>query len=249
MITPVRTMDVADLHSIYIMANGYTQEEVEEQIRTWVSTPAVQDALAASGASDDYILSLATNYEGEFLGYGFVYCNAPELYHVLLGRQPTGFEGVMVPSAVPVPYVHETPQWGVPVERYNWADVTDLHFPPRVLEPRPSLISTEGTFIRLKPAVVSVDKLTTYLRVWSVPEHITAQDLWLLAIPYTSRVDVSLCRERNEAVLAFPDYSNEANFAAFFLRKVIMEDGTTLVFRPLRPDEPRPMYKAAEQYP
>jgi len=242
-------MEVEDRHSIYVMANGYTMDEVHDQVQSWVSTPAVQDALAACGASDDYIVSLATNYEGEFLGYGFIYCSAPELYHVLLGRQTTGLRGVMVTGDEPVPYVPELPQWDVPLKRFDWAKVTDLHHPPRVLDPRPSLISTEEIYIQLKPAVVAVANQTTCLRVWSVPEHVTAQDLWLLAIPYTSQVDVHLCRERNEAVLIFPDYTNDANFAAFFLRKVVMDDGTTLVFRPLRPDEPRPMYKSAEHYP
>lgn len=242
-------MEVEDRHSIYVMANGYTMDEVHDQVQAWVSTPAVQDALAACGALDDYILSLATNYQGDFLGYGFIYCTAPELYHILLGRQPTGLVGVLVPGAEPVPYVPETPRWDVPRARFNWADTTDLHLPPRVLHPRPSLISTEGVYIQLKPAVVSVANQTTCLRVWSVPEHLTAQDLWLLAIPYTTQVDVHLCKERNEAVLIFPEHTYDANFAAFFLRKVILDDGTTLVFRPLRPDEPRPVYKSTEHYP
>jgi hypothetical protein len=243
-------MDVEDRHSIYVMAQGHTQEDVTEHVRSWVSSPAVQSALASEGASDDYHVSLATNYEGEFLGYGFIYCTSPALYHILLGRQPTGLYGVMVPGAVAVPYTPEVPHWdGTPRKHFNWSKVTDLHHPPKVLEPRDPLVSTDGTFIQLKPARIQLSTQTRYLRVWSVPEHITAQDLWLLAIPYTTQVDVHLCHERNEAVLVFPEFTYDANFAAFFLRKAIIDDDTILVFRPLRPDEPLPMYKSSENYP
>ena len=242
-------MDVEDRHSIYLMAGGHTREDVEAQVEAWVTSPAVQGALAAAGASDDYLLSLATNYEGAFLGYGYIYCTSPELYHILLGRQPTGLLGVMEPGAPPVPYTPEVPRWDVPLERFSWSDVTDLHHPPSVLVPRPPLVSTEGACVQLKPALVPPSSQTRYLRVWSVPDHVTAQDLWLLAIPYTTHADVLLCKERNEALLIFPEFTYDANFAAFFLRKAFLDDETTLVFRPLRLDEPRPVYKSAEHYP
>ena len=50
-------MDVEDRHSIYLMAGGHTREDVEAQVEAWVTSPAVQGALAAAGASDDYLLS------------------------------------------------------------------------------------------------------------------------------------------------------------------------------------------------
>lgn len=241
-------MEAEDRHSIYVKAGGWTQEQVETQVRDWVTSLCVQDALDAAGASDDYILCLATNYEGEFLGYGYIYCQSPALYHILLGRQATGLEGVLVPGAPAVPYVPAVPRWGRPVERFDWSDITELHHPERVLSPRPSLVDTDGSF-QLEPAHVLPSTQTHYMRVWSVPDDVTAQDLWILAIPYTSRLDVFLCRERNEALLVFPENTYDANFAAYFLRKAVIDDTTTLVFRPLRPDEPRPMYKSAERYP
>lgn len=237
-----------DRHSIYVMAGGWTQEQVEDQVRNWVTSVVVQEALAASKASDDYILCMATNYEGLFLGYGYIYCQSPALYHILLGRQATGLEGVLVPGAPAVPYVPSVPEWGRPAERFDWVDATDRHHPERVLSPRPPLIDTDES-IQLKPAHVLPSTQTRYMRVWSVPDYVTAQDLWILAIPYTSRLDVYLCRERNEALLVFPEHTYDANFAAYFLRKAVLDDATTLMFRPLRSDEPVPMYKNAERYP
>jgi hypothetical protein len=242
-------MEIEDQHSIYVMAGGHTIDEVEEQVKAWVTTPSVQEALASVGAFDAYELSMATNYEGTFLGYGYIYCESTALYHILLGRQSSGFPGVLVDGGEPVPYVQETPRWDIPTSRFNWADATDLQYPPKVLKPMPPLVETFQGSIILKPARISPSNHTSYLRIWSVPAHITAYDLWEIASPYTSAVDVTLCRERQEALLAFPENSYDANFAAFFLRKVILDETTTLVFRPMRPDETRPMYKGAEHYP
>ena len=95
-------MEVEDKHSIYVMANGYTREDVETQVERWVNSPEVQDALASVDADDTYALSLATNYDGVFLGYGYIYCVSSALYHVLLGRQPTGLDGVLVDARPPM---------------------------------------------------------------------------------------------------------------------------------------------------
>jgi hypothetical protein len=241
-------MDVEDRHSIYVMANGYTQEEVETYMDGWVSSPAVQKALSDHRASDDYVLSLATNYEGEFLGYGYMYCLSPELYHVMLGRQPTGLHGVLVPGAPPVPYIHRPQKWGTPSPRFNWADDTDLHLPPKRLVPKNALVTTEGTFIQLKPAHIAVANQTRYLRGWSVPPEYTAESLWHLAHIYTTHLEVLLCKDRREVILVFPEMTYDANFAAFFLRKVVLTPTTALVFRPLFPDEHPPMYKNLERY-
>ena len=153
-----------DRHSIYVMAGGWTQEQVEDQVRNWVGSGVVQEALAASKASDDYILCMATNYEGLFLGYGYIYCQSPALYHILLGRQATGLEGVLVPGAPAVPYVPSVPEWGRPAERFDWVDATDRHHPERVLSPRPPLIATDES-IQLKPAHDLPSTQTRYMRV------------------------------------------------------------------------------------
>lgn len=242
-------MNVEDHHSIYVMAQGYTEEEVRSQVDAWVHTPAVQQALLENDASDHYILSLATNHENVFLGFGYIYCTSPALYHMLLGRQPTGLHGILVQTVPPQPYTPVLPVWdGTRPKRVCWADETDKEFPEPTLQPCDSLIAND-TFIRLKAAHIPFAAFTNCLRVWSVPDHITAKDIWACAIPYASQVDVFLCRERNEACLVFSDLTYDANFASFFLRKVMLDDGTVLVFRPLRPDESRPVFKDAEHYP
>jgi len=242
-------MEIEDRHSIYVMANGHTQEEVHAHIDRWISSDAVQDALEKDNASDWYMLSLATNYEGHFLGYGFIYCMSPSLYHVLLGRQPTGLHGVLVSDAQP-PYEPPTPpSWDAPAKRFNWADDTDRCFPPKRLEPRSPLFSTEDTFITLKPARISSDTQTRYLRATSVPEKITPKMVWDVAHIYTQHLEVIMCTDRNDILLVFPEMTNDANFAAFFLRKVYLPGTTTpLVFRTLRPDEPTPIFKSFERY-
>jgi hypothetical protein len=242
-------MEIEDHHSVYVMAGGNTLADVKAHIHAWVHDPRVQAALTTAGVSDAYHLSLATNYEGTFLGYGYIYCASSALYHILLGRQASGLAGYLEPSAPAVPFTLAPPDWDVPLAPVDWVELTDLHYPLNHVVPLPPLITTEGTHIQLKPAHIEATNQTRYLRVWSVPSHLTAHDLWMLAAPYSYHVEVNLCKERHEALLVFPEHTPDANFAAFFLRKVVLDDQTTLVFRPLQPDDTPPMYAEVEHYP
>lgn len=246
-VTFANTMDIEDKHSIYVMAGGSTPDEVYAYLADVIGAPAVQAALASVRASDAHHLALATNYEGHFLGYGYLYCVSPALYHLLLGRQVSGLTGELIERPPTAVYVPQPPRWDVPQPRENWADLTDSHCPLPELRPLPPVVQPSMDII-LKPARISAAQHTPYLRVWSLPDHLTAEDLWNLASPFTTSVSVALCRERQEAVLSFPEDRYDANFAAYFLRKVVLDD-TTLVFRPMHSHETHPMYKDAEHYP
>jgi hypothetical protein len=233
-------METLDNHTIYVRARGYTHEEVRAQVAAW--TDALQDVLG--GGAKAYVLTLATDREGMFLDFGYLYCVEGALYHVLLGRQPSGLDGVLV-DVPGEPEALEAPRWDVPQPPMDWVETSERAHPSRRLVPAPPLLDMTGTQIRLDPAYVRVADVTRYLRVWNLPEGVTPRDLWYLGAPYTSELEVVFYRDRKEAVLVFPADTPDANFAAYFLRKVELPTGDVLVFKV---SHERP-HKGGERYP
>lgn len=229
-------MELTDTHTLYIKARGYSAEEVEAQVEAWTDEAAAHVGIDAAKA---YRLAFATDREGTFLDFGYMYCFHPELYHVLTGKQPTGLTCVLVPqqprpeSPVPVP----VPWRRMP--RMDWAEVSERAHPSALRVPADPLMTMEGTGIKIEQACVRRDDVTRYLRAWNVPESVTLDDLWTMASPYAFELEVVLYRDRREAVLIFPQDSSEANFAAFFLRKVELPSGDVLVFKTVQDPPPR----------
>jgi hypothetical protein len=240
-------MEVRDHHTLYLMGRGTSAADLEALVESWVFDPAV---VAAIGGKTDYHLALGTNREGEFLGFAYMYCMSCELYFVLCGFQPSGLAGVLVPDpdARAVRYAPKPPVWGKRLPRFDWATETDKEFPLKVLAPCPPVLDLSASPVIVQGAYVPSKDVVQYLRVRNVPDIITAKDLWLFAKPYSrdsSFPVVDLCREKQEAVIAFAPDCVGASFAAFMLRKVEYDPGHFLLFKA---EAERPAYRDFERF-
>ena len=235
-------MYVTDNHSLCVRARGYTADEVRSNIHAWLAHPAVRQYRMPS----DYVdIVIGTNRRGEFQDFAYIYLSNPKLYNIFLGLQPDGLKGVLVPSKTP--RADPLQKGGKAPERIaNWADEVDEVFPPRMLKELPPVMEVT---LELEPARVLIEDYCSYLKVGSLPAHISAEDIWKLCRPYSNDSAyprVHRCYERAEAVVQFAPERYDANFAAFFLHKVEVAGGGIAVFTTVH-DPPR--YKTFESFP
>jgi len=184
-------------HLLHVVTGVATEDQLRDSIKSILIT--------AKNRGLPYITNFKVNIvadnKGRLYGYAYVWFTNPEIFNMLVGRNPDGSERFEL---------LDDPDWKPVLDSSNWADICDEEDPPKIRKPLPPLlelppydltaeqrkglkvqgatVSSKGKF-ECKPTFVS-DPSPEYepnvLCGTKIPPEVTEQDLKNLFRPFVS---------------------------------------------------------------
>ncbi len=124
-----------------------TKTATEDQLKTSVKK-AIIDAVSITktqslNLDQRFKVNIVANREEKSFGYAYVWLVSPEIFNMLIGKNPDGSDRYQLV---------DDPSWNPPnSESGNWADITDLEDPPKIRKPL-------GPLIKLQPYLLTEEQ-------------------------------------------------------------------------------------------
>lgn len=120
-------------HLLHIVTGVATEEQVKASLKSAIAEALrVCKQMKLNVTDGRFKVNLVSNRHGETFGYAYAWIVSPDIFYLLIGRNPDGserFEKIDDPDWIP-------PDTG----SSNWADITELEDCPKIRRALPSLV-------------------------------------------------------------------------------------------------------------
>ena len=235
-------------HTIYVKSDYGTNEQLIECLEQ--SLIQVSNSLKLN-VSCKFKSNLICDNNGNHYGYGFLWVTNPQVYYMLIGKNPDGSSRLEY---------YDDPSWtpSISSDSKSWADISDneppklsRNLPPLMTLPpftysksQKNILNTDKSngFFQLSPAYVTdIDpKFSHYILCCrGIPNWINENDLKNCFIPYASDSTTKIPRkiknkrfydtypfvsinDKKIAFITFDSTTRDAQFCLLMMRKTIL---------------------------
>ena len=130
-----------DTHTIYCDSGVASPSQISTSLKKAI---AEAEKKLNRRTNCRFKINLLVNREGEYFGYGYIWVSSPEIYWMLLGRNPDGTERI---REYPDPNWKPPSRKEISTEDKNWIDIVedeDAYIQPMIKETLPPLVTLSG---------------------------------------------------------------------------------------------------------